>query len=373
MFDKVKKGEVSPLMPMLGVMIMTLIFGTMALPIQDFFSSETDEAVGDLDRMTTAKTSAQLYFYNYVPTAATYSAHNNSYNLAREGGGKDIDWSSEAYTESEAPPIYRYNPGGGCTSLELLNRIECQLGENVTQDLRNKWIAGSDEGRCTRPDYELDVYFDQASHSLEGSAFAFSPIETRCDFTEGQVRYQANNSFLSLDFDVAGNRYIKMAEEANRTLNGLYDEWSSDVDDHYVATEIQCDVLGYGSAEEEAVNDAESDITQAFDAAPSSSSISDIVFQLREITGPSTTFSEGTSTDIFKGSDSQESSVVGSCDCNENGTNCDPLYETEVNITVQRSDVELVLKDEFSKIPVDSGKRYMEFRVDEYQHFYQED
>ena len=373
MSDKGLKGEVSPLMPMIGVMVMTLIFGTMALPIQDFFSSETDEAVGDLDRMTTAKTSAQLYFYNYVPTAATYAAHNNSYNLAKQGGGEDVDWSSEVYTESGAPPIYQYNPGGGCSGLELLNRIECQLGENVTQDLRNKWISGSEEGRCTRPDYELDVYFDQASHSLEGSAYAFSPIETRCDFIEGRVRYQANNSFLSLDFDVSGNRYITLAEEADRALNGLYDEWSSDVEDHYVATETQCNVKDYETAEEEAVSDAESDITQAFDAAPSSSSIKDIVFQTRKITGPSTTFSEDTSTDIFKGSDSQDSSVVGSCNCDEDGDNCDPRYEAEVNITVQRSDVKLVLIDEFSKIPVDSGKRTMEFRVDEYQHFYQED
>ncbi len=373
MFDELKKGEVSPLMPMLGVMIMTLIFGTMSLPIQDFFSSETDEAVGDLDRATTAKTSAQLYFYNYVPTAATYSAHNNSYNLAREGGGKDVEWSSEVYTESEAPPIYRYNPGGGCSGLELLNRIECQIGENVTQDLRDKWISGSEEGRCTRPSYDLDVYFDQSSHSLEGNAFAFSPIETRCDFREGQVRYQANNSFLSLDFDVAGNRYITMAEEANRTLNGLYDEWSSDVSDNYVATETECDNIDYESAEEQAVSTAESDINQAFGDAPSSSSIADIVVQNRVLTGPSTTFSEGTSTDVFKGSDSQSYEDVGDCDCDEDGDNCDPVYEAEVNITVQRSDVELVLIDKFSKIPVDSGKRYMEFIVDEYQHFYQQD
>lgn len=373
MSDKGLKGEVSPLMPMIGVMVMTLIFGTMALPIQDFFSSETDEAVGDLDRMTTAKTSAQLYFYNYVPTAATYSAHNNSYNLAKQGGGEDVDWSSEVYTESEAPPIYQYNPGGGCSALELLNRIECQLGENVTQDLRNKWISGSEEGRCTRPDYELDVYFDQASHSLEGSAFAFSPIETRCDFIEGRVRYQANNSFLSLDFDVAGNRYIKMAEEANRIFQDLYNGWSSDVDDYYVATETQCNVKDYESAEEEAVNDAESDIVDSFEDVSFEPEPGQMVVEQRGITGPSTTFSEDTSTDVFKGTDSQSSSVVGECNCDEDGDNCDPVYEAEVNITVQRSDVELVLKDKFSKIPVDSGKRYMEFRVDEYQHFYQED
>lgn len=376
MSDRFLKGEVSPLMPMLGVMIMALIFGTMSLPIQDFFSSETDEAIGDLDRMTTAKTSAQLYFYNYVPTAATYSAHNNSYNLAQNGGGKDIDWNSDVYNSMATPPIYRYNPGGGCSSLEILNKIECQLGENVTEDLRNKWISGSDEGRCTRPDYDLDVYFDQASHSLEGSAFAFSPIETRCDFSEGRVRYQANNSFLSLDFDVAGNRYIKMAEEANRTFYDLYNEWSSDVDDNYVATETQCDEIDYESAEQQAVSSAESDINQAFDSAPSSSSISDIAFQTRQITGPVTVFSEGTTTDVFKGSDSQSYEDVGGCNFNcgeDNDEPCDRRYRAEVNITVERSDVQLVLKDEFSKIPVDSGKRYMEFRVDQYQHFYQED
>lgn len=372
MLDRLK-GEASPLMPMLGVMIMTLIFGTMALPIQDFFSSEMNEAVGDLDRVTTAKTSAQLYFYNYVPTAATYSAHNNSYNLAKQGGGEDVDWSSELYTESNAPPVYQYNPGGGCSGLELLNKIECQLGENVTQDLRDKWVSGSSEGRCTRPDYELDVYFDQASHSLEGSAYAFSPIETRCDFSKGRVRYQANNSFLSLDFDVAGNRYIAMAEEANRTLNGLYDEWSTDVDDHYIGTETECNTKDYESAEEEAVSDAESDITDAFNDVSFVPELEDMIVVQKSILGPSTTFSMDTSTDVFKGTDSQSSSEVGKCSCDEDGDNCDPVYEAEVNVTVQRSDVELLMKDKFSKIPVDSGKRYMEFRVDEYQHFYQED
>lgn len=373
MSGRKRKAEVSPLMPMVGVMVMALIFGTMALPIQDFFSSETNEAVGDLDRLTTAKTSAQLYFYNYVPTAATYSAHNNSYNLAKQGGGESIDWSSDIYTESEAPPTYQYNPGSGCSGLELVNKIECQLGENVTQDLRDKWISGSDEGRCTRPDYDLDVYFDQASHSLEGGAYAFSPIETRCDFIEGNVRYQANNSFLSLEFDVAGNRYIRMAEEANKAFEGLYDKWSTEVQDHYVSTETQCDVKDYETAEEEAVGSAESDITSAFNGVSFVPEPEDMIVDKKGITGPSTTFSEGTSTDLFKGSDSQSSSVVGDCNCDEDGDNCDPVYEAEVNIRVQRSDVELVLKDEFSKIPVDSGKRYMEFRVDSYEHFYQED
>lgn len=367
------KGEASPLLLALGLMIMALIFGAMAFPIQNFFSSEMDESLGDLDRVTAAKTSAQLYFYNYVPTAATYSAYQTSYELAKQGGGKEIDWSSELYTEVEDYPGYLYNPGQTCSTMELLNRIECRLGENVTENLQENRISGSSEGRCTRPDYNLDVYFDQKNYSLQGSVFALSPIETECDFPDGNVRYQANNSFLSLDFEVSGNRYITLAEEANKALKGLYSEWGSNVDDYYVATETQCNVKDYESAEEEAVNDAESDITQAFENAPSSSEIEDIVFQTRKITGPSTTFSEGTSTGLFKGSGSQNSLVVGSCDCNEDGTNCDPVYEAEVNITVQRSDVKLVLIDEFSKIPVDLGKRTMEFRVDSYEHFYQQD
>lgn len=371
---KLLKGEASPLMPFLGLLIMTLMFGTMSVPIQEFFSSEMDESIGDLDRVVTAKSSAQLYFYNYVPTAATYSAYQTSYDLAKEGGGENIDWSSDLYTEDEGYPGYVYNPGQTCSTMELLNRIECKLGDNVTENLQENRISGSSEGRCERPDYDLDVYFSQENYSLQGGAYAFSPIETRCDFpSDGSVRYQANNSFLSLDFDVSGNRYITLAEEADRALNGLYEEWSSDVEDHYVATETQCNVEDYETAEEEAVDDAESDITQAFESAPSGSPIEDIVFQAREITGPSTTFSEDTSTDIFKGSDSQDSSVVGSCNCDEDGDNCDPVYEAEVNVTVQRSDVKLVLIDEFSKIPVDLGKRTMEFRVDSYEHFYQED
>jgi hypothetical protein len=164
-----------------------------------------------------------------------------------------------------------------------------------------------------------------------------------------------------------------MAEEANKAFEELYNGWSTDVNNYYVGTETQCNTKDYESAEEEAVSDAESDITDAFNEVSFVPEPEDMIIDQKSITGPSTTFSEDTSTDVFKGSDSQSSSVVGDCNCDEDGDNCDPVYEAEVNITVRRSDVKLVLKDRFSKIPVDSGKRYMEFRVDEYQHFYQED
>lgn len=374
MSDRKMKAEASPILLMVGVLVLALVFGAMAIPINELFSSEMDESIGDLDRVATTKSSAQLYFYNYVPTAATYAAYQESFELGRRGGSKDIDWSSDLYTESENQyPGYVYNPGQTCSSDDVVNEITCRLGDNVTEELRERYISGSEDGRCQRPDYNLDVYFSQEDYSLEGSAFALSPIETRCNFPDGNVRYQANNSFLSLDFDVSGNRYIKLAEEADRITEGLYNEWSSGVDDNYVGTETQCNNKDFESAEEEAVNDAESDIDQAFDDAPDSSDISDIVVQAFEVTGPSTTFSEGTSTDAFKGSDSQSSEVVGDCNCDEDGDNCDPVYEAEVNVTVDRSDMELVLIDEFSKIPVDLGKRTLEFRVDEYQHFYQED
>ncbi|QKQ98897.1 hypothetical protein GKQ38_05240 [Candidatus Nanohaloarchaea archaeon] len=371
MFDRYSKGEPSPLMLALGLFIMAVIFGTMSFPIQNFFSTQLDTSVEDLDRVADAKSYAQLYFYNYVPTAATYSTYQNSYQMAKEGGGKTIEWSSSIYTDSGLPD-YAYIPGGGCGSYEIIGEIRCELGENVTDDLQENYLSQVSEGRCGRPRYNLDIYFSQKNYSLSGGAFALSPIKANCSFPDGKVMYKANNSYLSLDFEVSGDRYLRMARESKRITKGLYQEWSS-ISDSYSGTETACGYKDYSTAEQEAVNDAEQAVRQAFNNAPQSSDISHVTVETFEILGPSDSFTEGETTEIFKGSDSQSYDALGDCGCDEDGDNCETEYEAKVNVTLEKTNVKLVLKDRFSKIPVDSGKRYMEFVVDNYTHYYQRD
>ncbi|MFB6199319.1 MAG: hypothetical protein ABEJ83_00445 [Candidatus Nanohaloarchaea archaeon] len=363
-------GEVSPLMMALGLLMMVLIFGSMSFPIQKFFSTKMDTTINDLDRIADTKAHAQLYFYNYVPTSAMYSTYQNSYELAKQGGSPNLEWDSDIFSgESDR---YHYNPGVSCRSMELLNRIQCRVGKNVTEDLQENYISGSSDGRCERPDYNLDVYFDQKSYSLEGNVFAFSPIENRCRFPDGRVMYRANNSFINLNFKVSGNRYMKLAEEAKRLTKGLYEEFKN-VDDYYVGTATACGSKDFESAEQEAVNSAESAVRNAFSSAPAGSTVSSMVVEERKITGPSDSFPEGASTDVFSGSTAQSSSSIGDCGCNENGTNCETEYRAKVNVTLEKTNVKLVLEDRFSKIPVNSGKKYMEFVVDSYTHHYQKD
>ncbi|MFB6192994.1 MAG: hypothetical protein ABEK00_01985, partial [Candidatus Nanohaloarchaea archaeon] len=208
MLDKKRLGDVSPLMIALGLLIMALVFGSLSFPIQKFFSTKMDTTINDLDRIADAKSYGQLYFYNYVPTAAMYSTYQNSYELAKKGGSSNLEWDSSIFSGPNIP--YQYLPGSSCTTMDTLNRIQCRLGKNVTEDLQKNYVSGSSEGRCERPEYSFDVYFNQKDYSLEGSIYAFSPIQNTCTFPDGEVMYRANNSFINLNFKVSGNRYMKL-------------------------------------------------------------------------------------------------------------------------------------------------------------------
>lgn len=387
MLDKKRKGEPSPLLIGLGLLIGVVILGTMAYPIQNFFAGELDTSIEDLDRVADSKAYGQLYFYNYVPTAGVYSTYQNSYELARQGGSPSLDWNSDMYSSSSSNIPYGYYPGTSCSTIQdTISRIGCRLGENVTDDMQSL-VTASDSGRCERPDYNLDVWFNQGSHSIEGNIFAIDPIQVTCSFSDGEAMYRANNSFLSLDFDVTGNRYLHMAEEANRTLNTLYREW--DEINYYTAkSNAVCSVgnTEYSNAESDALSSANTDVTNGFQSAISGGpNLNQMIFEEAFIKGPSDTLDYGaTSNNFTVGQTNTELTDVNNNCCGhsndpdgDNDYNDGPCNDWEdkakVNITVEESNVKLVVKDQFSKVPVNSGKRYMEFIVNPYTHDFTSD
>lgn len=381
MYDR--KGEPTAVLAAVGLLVLALVFGMMSLPVNTYFSDNLDTSVEDLDRIADTKAYGELYFYNYIPTAGIYSTYQNSYDLAKQGGSPSLDWNSDMYSGAGNNIPFGYYPGTSCSTIQdTISRISCRLGENVTEDVQDL-VQASNSGRCERPDYNLDVWFNQNSHSIRGNVFAIDPVRVDCNFPDGKTMYRANNSFLSLSFDVTGNRYLQMAEEANRTLYQLHDNWQS-VDTHYTDTVKKCDERDYEAAEENVVSFIDGNVSRGFNNAPQTPSTSQMGFEKFEVVSTYNYHNNNKQSSWFEGTYSQtDLGDVGDCNCHgyhdhdgDNNTeqHCvDDIYKVKVNITVDRSKVDLVVNDTFSKVPVNSGKRYMKFRVEPYTHKFPSD
>ncbi|WEL23893.1 hypothetical protein [Candidatus Nanohalovita haloferacivicina] len=373
MYDR--KGEPSAVLAAVGLLVLSLVFGMMSLPVNSYFSDNLDTSVKDLDRMADTKAYGELYFYNYVPTAALYTTYQNTYEMAKQGGGPNVDWDYEIYKSSSNNIPYNRIPGNTCSTLPIIGEISCKLNNEVEQDLNNMVTSGQ-AGRCERPDYSLGVWFEENPYSLKGNIFAANPIQVNCDLPDGQTMYKANDSFLNLEFDATGNRYLKMAEEANRTLYQIYDNWQS-VDKYVGKSTKQCSIghSDFSTAEDNALSSANQKVNEGvYNVISSGTNYKDMVYDEVVLKGPSQNLDYGATSNNFSVKQTHKTrNDVGSCCASTNGTCYDWEDQAKVTLTVQKSNLKLVLKDKFSKVPVNSGKRYMEFIVDPYNHDFTDD
>lgn len=378
-----------------AVMILSVTLAGVSIPIGDILSQEASLTVNDLGRAAQTKSIAQVYYYNYIPTAGEHSINQKAYELGKVGGGEEVQWRTSEFNSMGG---FYYLPGydPSCDGKRFLQEISCRLERNATKYFREKYLSKGGAFECNRPknDFYLDVQQKEwiqgqiSNIGTNGSAFDFSygALNVTCTFPgEGSVKYLSGSDFLYQTFRVRGNRYVNLTHEANRTLYSVYQAWQP-VDYYTDTSDKTCSVgtSDYEQAEQRAVNNGENDITSKFDSAYGSPSDPYFNYVYDRVDRDQTfTYPYGTTSTIFNGT--EETSVVTtsdkSCNCHTHTRDDGSTYNechaykkrAKVNITAVASEVELKIRDERLKVVTEEGWKYLEFKVDPYMHFFTRD
>ncbi len=388
------KGTIGSPLIMVGLMIGAVMMAGLSIPVSQFFSDTSDRAVNDLNRMVETRAQADLYFYNYVPTAAAYSTYQTAHDLGDQGGGTDIDWNSYMFNEMTSggpavPPIAPIGPGS-CSG--QLSEIECNLEQDTSDYLDVNYLQGGglSSTYCSRPDYAVDIFFLD-DRSTTGYLSAFQPIESTCNFYEGQVHYEAEDSFLFLTYDMQDNRFLTAANSTNRTLFRLYHKWQNV--GTYTASNQVCGSptnSEYQTVLQDATDDAEDDITSYLgDVQSAFPKVDGFTHPEFKITGPSDNLGYGVSTDKFKDARQPEAKTwetsngnccfYGACEVTDQYGNCITNYcerdyhTAHAEVKPNKTNVKLVIRDMNYKIPTENGWKRMNFVVNPYTHVFTSD
>ncbi len=384
-----EKGAVGSTLIMMGLLILMVILASMSISLGDVLSEEADTSIGELNRIVQAKSNAQLYFYNYVPSSASYSAYEEARGLAREGGGEDIYWNTQTFNDmtSGGPPP-QFGPAA-CSG--LIEGIECQWEENTTDYLDRKYMEPGSSFSCERPRISPGVYFRDSNGTTMGDIVINKPLETTCSAPpQGETYYRAEDNVLFLEFNVSDARHMQAAKTANETLFKLYQSFQAV--DKYTDSKQVCGSptnSDYQTVLENAKDDAEQDLAARLDIVNAS------MFPLRyeNLTLLKFGFKDtpdslgyGVTTKMFEDQNQPtadtSSSQTNTC-CNPgcipqpNGP-CIPTcydYYHDVSATVKPEVVNIYLqiRDMKYKMPTENGWKRLNFIVDPYHHDFTKD
>lgn len=371
-----RKASVANILPMLGILLATVMFTFSSIPVMEAFGDELTDSVSDLDRVSKAKTAGQLYFYNQAPLSASYAVHQSSYELAKGGGvtRDKIEWSYDGLRSSSL-----IQDSVGLT-------IGVNLGSKAHTMFREEYLKQPDVlGDCAinKQDFTLGLPgYTQSKQRLgiAGSVGSGGKLEVECENSETSVNYVSSQ--ISTGFNSSDNRFYQLADDSTSFFIELGEEWSGNVNDEYTGSEVSCGSKDWESAEQDAVEEAENDIKNAFSQAKTGyPTYSGFSILEAKILDASEQFEHGTQTSIFTGTLETDSEDLGSCGCetcyNKFGQpytcDCETEYRTEVTVKPQETQVKWALEDSKYRVPTKNGWKNLEFRIDSYIHSFQQD
>ncbi len=334
------------------LMLLVLIAGPLNLGISILTPGMADSmlqaAAYDARNAPQAKSTATFLRQHYLDDSFRWSIAQTTYDLAQDGGG--ASWS----------------PG----SLPAENEIAATLQQQVVADYNSRYLDGAfpeTVSRCKMsfPDVDL-VIADRltAQAGDDGIRFRASAddLEVVC------ATAKANTTvFVDLNRDVFshGNRYFVLYRQMRDNLQRVTAAWDGLQGTEYSGSATVCasEAGALDQAESEALGDARSAVSSAFDDA-------------RDLPGG---LSFASDTDVSATASVTDSSVqpAGDCACHcvrfdEDGncveTSCSTEYTADATARPTGAAATVVVQDDEYTIPTTSGENPLEFRVESFQY-----
>lgn len=360
--DKMRKGSVANIIPILGLLLASTLFTFQSIPISNAFADELTESISDLNRVTQTKSVADLYLYNQIPVAASHSVHQASYKVGSNGGDlenlNNVEWTYDGIREGS---IY------GSTR----NTIANSLSTVSTSIFQNEYLVDAEAfGNCNinQEAFTLSVegYQDSTNtHNITGFVNPGGRLEVSCESNDGSTKYLSR--FLSTGFESEDNRFYQLSNDTVSFFMELGEEWKEV--DSVRKSGTTCGSVSetqYTNKENAAASEIQNQISNRFSSVVQNYPTYD-GFEIVEAEVVDNTFSMKHDTYQgydFRGNSDSGKSTSGTCSC---GVNCtETEYDYWAEVYPEESNVEWSLKDSNYKLPMNDGWRNLHFNVSTY-------
>lgn len=341
------------LMAMMAALALAALVVAFSGPISQSLGNEAGEPVTDIGAVSQLNAYTSNYAYDFLRQATRYSLHNESYELGQKGG--EIDWKSSEVS-TDLSKTYE------CSDENPLEEINCRLQEDTAERTANYgWDTSS---RCS-----TKITGEETNVTEQSTLFRSSYLELDCEIKQRKMHRTVKD--LGLNVSTERVRFQTLSHTAYSYMNELESSWSAG---SYSGDATSCGSPSdstYAEAEEEAADDADSDIENSFDSVSVSepggvdidSSILDIPEELDYDTDP----------ENFEEAEQDFEVTEESCCetvCSEEGGCTCVAYEHEVEATVEpeESQAELTVEDTKNKVLLNNGWENIEFVVENYVH-----
>lgn len=195
-----RKGAVSGNIPMLFMILLSFSLGWQAYSGSNAFADEVIEGMSDLSHLSNAQTSNDIFFYQFVQTAAPMAVQQASEDLGKNSGG--MDWNAETLIRE--------------VHMLSLTDKHLQTSDGI---LESKYTGDAFETTpCDIENYKLGLKLPEWYQSMnrldiQGSVRNTGGLMTTdCEFNDkSSVKFNSVEGFLDSEFTAYSNRYHQEA------------------------------------------------------------------------------------------------------------------------------------------------------------------
>jgi|AntDeeMinimDraft_4_1070355.scaffolds.fasta_scaffold00016_64 hypothetical protein len=315
--------------------------------------SAFDYHTNDVGQLSKASVYGSYLAEDYMPRSFNLSVDRGIYTVG--GQGASVSWSSDNIPDN------------------IDEIVETELEQQTTWYLQDYTDQAENTIGCSiSSSYVVDIVRGEDTKRISSDSPSII-----CTGVSSEATYGLPNT-ITMDFD--SETFFALSENTKSFLTDINDRLSQDVDSSYSDSTIACGNRDYSSSEENAVDAAETDITNGFDQVSSNHPDNNEFDATASIIGPSHTFTYGTESEIFSGTQTSDYDDLGDCGCETCGTfpntydcNCDTEYRATVTIKPQESNLEWSIENNAQKILTESGIENPRFHVSSYTQLFQED
>lgn len=345
------KGSMDGVIPMLGLLIISVVLATQSLPIATALASVLEESATDLSSSAKTTSTADHVNNHYLPDSAEQSVDKAAYRLGQDNAG--VSWNQPLDDASE-----------------IYNNIE-SVWEDEANSMFSDYISNFSE--CdVENSFDLDIYpYQDSSELFEDSFteanFSLSSSEPN-KLISVKCRESSNITYREEDYEHNLSIVNRYANLGNYTA-----EFYRTVEDEFNSASISNSYSGDGSAcgsRSTANSRAESNARNEYtDDTPSVSSIAN---SISKATGLSVDVSQNDDYAVTGNSPGSGSCCRRTCTSrNEDGEctsrTCVANTKTDtVTISPTKSEIGMELTDTMFEVGLDKRYRSLEMIVDEY-------
>ena len=302
-----RKGALSGNLPMFFLVVISVGLGFQAYTASNTFATEVSQGVSDIGHISETQASNDMFFFNHIKEAASFSVHQAAYDIGQNAGG--LEWSGETIESIE------------------MNDLHSKLDVDSNTYFENNYLGSFQTNQCNIAKEELNLILGGSSsmlmetNNIDGiTTNAENKYNIDCSFDGSTVSYQADEGGLLINFNATGNRYFQLVDSTIKFYKAL-DRESDEFKSEYDGDASLCDESmseAREAAEQEAASEFEDDYENAIQisreeamAARGEGYESDFGMK----TSYTNQLQEGTDIDGWDGEVIEVSTSTGSCNC----------------------------------------------------------